>query len=125
MTMQIKVVFNLKGAFRDDEVASGVVSFCPALNIFSHGKTMDEAKEALIKAISLFLETCYQRGTLGEILRKAGFNAEPLQFGTPVVQVKDDEYIAIHDNRFRDPFCFEVPLNLVAQAAKPAEFQHV
>lgn len=124
MQMQINIVFQLNGAFRDDDVAKGVVSYCQALNIYSHGADKEKAKEALIKAISLYLETCYQRGSLGDILRKAGFEALPAQGGIPIAQKKKDEYIAIHDSRFKDQFDFEVPLNLVAQA-QAAQLQHV
>jgi predicted RNase H-like HicB family nuclease len=127
--LEINVVFNLKGAFRDDKVADGVISYCPALNVFSHGKTKEEAKEALSNAIRLFLETCYQRNTLGDILRKAGFNPLPRQAGVAMAATKKDECIEIHDAQFQDKFSdsfdFEVPLNLVAQAQQVAENQHV
>jgi len=127
--LEINVVFNLKGAFRNDNVAEGVVSYCPALNVFSHGKTKEEAKEALSNAIRLFLETCYQRNTLGDILRKAGFNPLPRTAGVALAATKRDECIEIRDaefqGKFSEPFDFEVPLNLVAQAQQVAQNQHV
>jgi predicted RNase H-like HicB family nuclease len=129
--LEINVVFNLKGAFREDKIADGIVSYCPALNVYSHGKTREEAKEALRNAICLFLETCFQRGTLGDILRKAGFNAQPRQAGVAIAAIKQDEKIEIHDAtkfqaKFEECFDFEVPLNLVAaQQMSGGNLQHV
>ena len=124
--LEINVVFNLKGAFREDKTAGGIVSYCAALNVYSHGKTKEEAKEALRNAISLYLETCFQRGTLGDILRKAGFNPQPRQAGVALAAMKQDECIEIHNARFEDVFDFEVPLNLVAaQQLAGGNLQHV
>jgi len=126
MSMEIKVVFNLKGAFREDDVAGGVVSHCPALNIYSHGATKEEAKLALISTVQLFVETCYQRNTLGNVLRKAGFTAMPNRAGVAMAASKQDECIEVHDSKpFADEFDFEVPLNLIAQAQRVVDLQHV
>jgi predicted RNase H-like HicB family nuclease len=127
--LEMKIFFQLKGAFRDDATAGGVISYCPALNVFSHGKTKEEAKEALCNALTLFLETCYQRDTLWNILRKAGFTPLPRQAGVAVAVTKQDEHIEIHDGniqgKFSEPFELMVPVNLVAQAQQEAECQHV
>lgn len=52
-----EIVFNLKGYYRKDEVATGCVSYCPSLNIFSHGKDSNDARDHLWKAVRLYLET--------------------------------------------------------------------
>jgi predicted RNase H-like HicB family nuclease len=49
------------------------VSFCPALDIASQGDTKQKAKSNLIEALSLFLISCYERGTLDAVLKDCGF----------------------------------------------------
>jgi len=127
--LEMQICFKLKGAFRDDTTADGVISYCRALNVFSHGKTKEEAKEALTSALTLFLETCYQRKTLWNILNNAGFTPLPRQAGVAVAAMKEDEHIEIHDGNlpqtFSESFDLTVPVNLVAQAQQVAENQHV
>jgi hypothetical protein len=124
--MEIRVLFSLKGAFREDAIAGGVVSQCPALNIYSHGATKEDAKSALISTVQLFVETCYQRGTLGKVLKEAGFIPMPHRVGVALAAAKQDECIEVHQTKqFADEFVFEVPLNLIAQSQTVADFQHV
>jgi predicted RNase H-like HicB family nuclease len=49
------------------------VSSCPILDIHSQGETEESAKKNLVEAISLFLISCFERGTLDEVLKKSGF----------------------------------------------------
>jgi hypothetical protein len=124
--MEIKVVFSLKGAFREDDIAGGIVSHCPALNIFAHGATKEDAKNALVSTVQLFVETCYQRGTLGKVLKEAGFIPMPHRAGVALAAAKQDECIEVHHTKqFADEFEFEVPLNLIAQAQTVADLLHV
>jgi len=46
----------------------------PALDLFSQGKTEDDAKRCLEEAISLWVEDCIERGTLEQALSEAGFH---------------------------------------------------
>ena len=48
-------------------------SYCPALDLYSQGSTLKEAKENIIEATELFIESCIERGTLLEVLRGCGF----------------------------------------------------
>lgn len=49
------------------------VTGCPKLDLFSQGKSEDEAKQALEEAISLWVEDCLERGTLERALEEVGF----------------------------------------------------
>ena len=49
------------------------VANCPLLDVVTQGDTEDEAKKNLAEALSLFLISCYERGTLENVLRRAGF----------------------------------------------------
>jgi len=48
------------------------ISSCPALDVLSQGETRSIAKRNLIDALTTFLVSCYERGTLNAILRDAG-----------------------------------------------------
>ena len=65
-----RVVFSLTV---DSEVKKegGVhVSYCPALDVYSQGESEDEASANLIEALQLFVQSCYERGTLGAVMRE-------------------------------------------------------
>src|ERR1700722_16320158 len=49
------------------------VGYTPELNVSSCGDSVAEARARLREAVSLFLEECSQRGTLGAILAESGF----------------------------------------------------
>lgn len=53
------------------------VSFCPALQVYSQGPTLKEAKSNLEEAIRLWIESCLRRGTLHDALLEVGFKPAP------------------------------------------------
>lgn len=48
------------------------IGWCPDLEVATQGDTRQEARENLCEAVSLFLETCHEMGTLDEVLRDTG-----------------------------------------------------
>ena len=52
------------------------VSYCPALDVYSQGDTEDEASANLIEALQLFVQSCYERGTLDAVMKERGFTVE-------------------------------------------------
>ena len=48
-------------------------SHCPALDVYSQGDSEDEASANLIEALQLFLQSCYERGTLDAVMKERGF----------------------------------------------------
>jgi predicted RNase H-like HicB family nuclease len=64
---------------------SGVyVASCNVLNVHSQGYTGKEAEKNIIEAIRLFLEGCFEMGTLEEVMKECGFHS----IKNPVRQVK-------------------------------------
>ena len=49
------------------------VASCPILDVHSQGDTVEEAKSNLTEALTLFFLSCFERGTLDEVLRECGF----------------------------------------------------
>ena len=49
------------------------ISSCPPLDVFSQGVTEQEAFDNLGEALGLFLEGCYEMGTLVTVLKECGF----------------------------------------------------
>ncbi len=74
--MQIKWTANLRIGVKWDERASIFVGYCPALNLYSQGRTSDEAKNATFLAIKSYLSIHYARKNLDIALAKAGFMEE-------------------------------------------------
>ena len=68
---QIGVEFRLPVKIR--KKGKWYVSSCVSLDVHSQGHTKEEARRNLVDALVLFLESCFDRGTLGAVLRKASF----------------------------------------------------
>ena len=51
------------------------LAICPFLDVASQGATKEKALANLKEAIRGFLADCYERGTLEQVLRNAGFVA--------------------------------------------------
>lgn len=49
------------------------LSSCPILDVHSQGTTREEAIDNLKEALSLFLMTCFERGTLDKVMKQCGF----------------------------------------------------
>jgi hypothetical protein len=43
------------------------------LDVYSQGETEAKALENLIEAIQMFLRSCFERGTLDQVLKDSGF----------------------------------------------------
>ena len=69
--MQVGVEFRLPARIR--KRGKWYVSSCLSLDVHSQGHTKEEARQNLIDALVFFLESCFERGTLEEVLRQAGF----------------------------------------------------
>lgn len=49
------------------------VASCPVLDVYSQGETSEQAQKNLIEALTLFLTSCFERGTLDAVLKESGF----------------------------------------------------
>lgn len=84
------------------------IATCDQLDVASQGKTHAEAHASIIEAVSLFLETCYEMGTLGEVLRELGFSQMQPPSG----------------NKASPQETIEVPMELVAHAQTKTRKTH-
>jgi predicted RNase H-like HicB family nuclease len=89
------------------------VTGCPALDLFSQGKTAEEAKRYLEEAISLWVEDCIDRGTLDQALQEVGFHKVH-----PSTIRPSDEHIAVYPvPKADDAETFSVHLSIPAYQA--------
>ncbi|MBI1816626.1 MAG: type II toxin-antitoxin system HicB family antitoxin [Deltaproteobacteria bacterium] len=70
-SQQIGVEFRLPATVR--KKGKWYVSSCQPLDVHSQGRTREEARKNLVDALVFFLESCFERGTLADVLRDAGF----------------------------------------------------
>jgi predicted RNase H-like HicB family nuclease len=67
-----QVVFNVRFQATVHREGDWFVSFCPVLDVASQGKSEREALKNLAEASRLFLLSCYDRGTLDQVLKARG-----------------------------------------------------
>lgn len=94
---QQKVEFQMKvpaTVHRDGDV---FIASCELLDVHSQGRTEKDALDNLIEALQLFVETCYEEGTLMQVLREQGL----------VPGGRDEQFSGEH--------MVEVPLGLIAR----------
>ena len=83
-----RVVFSLTVDSEVTKEGDVYVSYCPALDVYSQGDTEEEASANLIEALQLFVQSCYERGTLDAVMKERGFAVE--QDAARAVQVLSD-----------------------------------
>ena len=91
--MRIGIEFRLPAKIR--KKGKWYVSSCPSLDVHSQGHTKDEARQNLIDALVFFLESCFTRGTLDEVLREAGFSLGAQRAAASSRPSKDAESVTV------------------------------
>lgn len=76
------------------------ISRCPLLDVYSQGRTKKKAIDNLKEALKLFIESCYERGTLGKVLRQSGFQTSNIE--SPTLVDRKHDYV-------------NVPISLIAR----------
>ncbi len=69
--MQVKMQLSVPAVVR--KRGRWYVSSCPLLDVHSQGQSAEEAKRNLVEALTEFLLSCFERGTLTQVLQEAGF----------------------------------------------------
>jgi hypothetical protein len=116
--MGLQMTVRLKAAYREDPVATGFVSYCPALKIYAHGDSADASIDAMEKTLQLYLGTCLQRGILNDVLEKAGFEVVPEAVHQAMtVADAECEFIAIQELNFKHTFEVEVQIPFIHKLA--------
>jgi predicted RNase H-like HicB family nuclease len=80
MTESIQLDVKLKGVVRRE--GKRWIAGCPSLNVYSQGRTREDAQRCLEEAVELWFESCLERGTLGAALQEVGFRPAP--WGIPL-----------------------------------------
>jgi len=75
--MRVKIQFEAKLPIVFKEEENYVIACCPILDVMSQGDDREEAKKNLSEALFLFFITCYEHGTLDEVLKDSGFTFSP------------------------------------------------
>lgn len=86
-----------------------VVASCPPLDLHSQGRIKKEAKDNLEEALSLFFLSCFERGTLEDVLKQCGFTPS-----RKIVRKKVVESSA----QFNPPNFIKVPIPFEVNADK-------
>ena len=74
MTARVQVEFTVPAEVRED--GAFFVAVCAPLDVYSQGETRDAALVNLAEALQLFVESCYERGTLEQVLKDCGFKPD-------------------------------------------------
>ena len=69
----MRIIFT---ALIKEEVEGGYSINCPEMGVASQGETITEAKENIVEAVELYLESAKELGILEEILEEAGINSK-------------------------------------------------
>ena len=86
MANRIRIEVSVPAEVRQD--GSHFVSSCPPFDVYSQGPDEDVALANLVEALHLFIQSCLARGTLGQVLKDCGIEAdtdpEPVEVGSEV-----------------------------------------
>ena len=82
MADKYSVIFRVQLPATVQKRGKWYISGCPALDVMSQGRTKAKAIKNLVEATSLFLTSCFERGTLDAVLKDCGFEAVSKPFKT-------------------------------------------
>lgn len=72
--MNPQVIFHFQLPYRMKKEGKWYIACCPLLDVYSQGTTEAKAKSNLFEALKLFIESCFERGTLEQVLKESGFH---------------------------------------------------
>ncbi len=102
--MKVQITFTAKLPIQITRKAKWFVASCPALDVASQGETKEEARKNVAEALFMFLQSCFERGTLDDVLKECGFRSMEQQDANigPAEAPAGQEYV-------------DVPLHLLSQ----------
>jgi predicted RNase H-like HicB family nuclease len=71
--MQKRAQFSMKLPIKVTKREKWVLASCPILDVHSQGENEKQARKNLVESLSLFLISCFERGTLEAVLKECGF----------------------------------------------------
>lgn len=78
--MEVKFEISLRASVEKE--GAWYIASCPALDVHSQGKTERKALRNLYEALRLFIESCWERGTLDAVLKNEGFKKKSVSRST-------------------------------------------
>jgi predicted RNase H-like HicB family nuclease len=87
--MRALLKFELKVPVEVHKGSTAFIARCPIFDVSSQGKTPVEAKKNLVEALFLFVTTCFEMGTLNEVMKECGF--KPYRAATGKLSLKKDQ----------------------------------
>jgi predicted RNase H-like HicB family nuclease len=66
------IQINIKFPVKIEKKEKWYVSSCPVVDIYSQGNTEEEANSNIIEALTIFLTSCIEHGTLEAVLKDCG-----------------------------------------------------
>ena len=74
MASRIRIELSVPAEVRQD--GGHFVSFCPPFDVYSQGPDEEAALTNLVEALQLFIESCFSRSNLGQVLKDCGFEPD-------------------------------------------------
>lgn len=93
--METPVQFIVKLPIKITKKKKWVVASCPILDVHSQGNTEKKARNNLIEALSLFLVSCFDRGSLDTVLKQCGFKAIHQQAAPRTSSLSKEDYVSV------------------------------
>lgn len=93
--MAKKVKFNISLQINILREGNRFVAHTPALDFSTSGKTLEEAYRRFNEAVKLFLEECYEAGTLDEVFKEMGWSKGDHQWQPPLIVSQRPETYSI------------------------------
>jgi predicted RNase H-like HicB family nuclease len=73
--MEFKITLTAKLPIQIKKKMKWYLAECPALDVASQGETEAIAKKNIAEALTMFLQSCMERGTLDAVLKQCGFKS--------------------------------------------------
>ncbi len=92
--MRALLKFELKVPVEVHKGSTAFIALCPIFDVSSQGKSPVEAKKNLVEALFLFVTTCFEMGTLDEVMKECGFKPRRTVPGKLSLK-KDQELLSV------------------------------
>lgn len=92
--MRALLNFELKVPVEVYKGSTAFIASCAIFDVSSQGKTPVEAKKDLVEALTLFVTTCFEMGTLDEVRKECGFKPRKAASGKVYLK-KDQELLSV------------------------------
>jgi predicted RNase H-like HicB family nuclease len=89
VSLKIPVQFQFELPIGVKKQGKWFISWCPVLDLYSQGETREKAVENIIEAVQLFVLSCFERGTLDEVLKQQGFRRIGSRRAPPRIPASD------------------------------------